>query len=134
MQCPIHRTELICHACFAAAGGRAGGTARTPSKLKASNKNLEKAIQARVANARAKREAAALKRAERESRTWTLADCLAYFEEHPNQEVGAATLIEATTTGKRASAERYAAQRLCDLHRRGTIEKLGPGVYRKGSF
>jgi len=115
MKCKIHKTELICPQCMGAAGGRAGGTARTPLKLKAANENLQKALAAR---------------ADAEPGTWTQADCLRYFESHVNEEIRANDLILAAPAAKRESARRDTQQRLWDLCARGVIERVGRGVYK----
>ena len=130
MQCPIHQVEMVCPVCVASMGGKRGGKSRTEAKKKAAKKNIQKAIKARVEKAQ-QRIASTPQRKKIDRKTiWGIEDCHAYFLRHPKKDVQASDLIAAAPAAKKASARRYAVQRLHMLSQRGEIEKISRGIYR----
>ena len=116
MQCAIHHTDLVCPMCLGAAGGRAGGRAKTARKLKAAARNLEKAQEARRKNPR--------------ETIWGLKDCEEYFRNHPGEEAGYAEVVRAAPEAQRESARMCAGPRLSELCRQGKIVRVRLGVYK----
>jgi hypothetical protein len=122
---------MVCLACLGIQGGKAGGKARTQAKVEAARLNLKKALRARKLAARQKAVSPPRPQSAGQSTIWTLEDCRSYFLGHPGHEVTAADLIAAAPAKKRASAQRYAGQRLYDLWRRAEIRRVARGCYRR---
>ena len=130
MKCPVHKIEMVCLGCLGTEGGKAGGKARTAAKVEAARRNLQSAVRARKLGSQQKAASKLQSRFAAESSIWTLEDCRRYFLAYLGRDVVAADLVAAAPVEKRASARRYAGQRLYDLCCRGEIRRVARGCYR----
>jgi hypothetical protein len=131
MQCPIHQVEMVCPVCVASMGGKRGGKARTEAKKKAVRENIQKAIKAHSEKARQRAALAPPPKKIDRKTIWGIDDCRAYFSRHSIKEVDASDLIAAAPPAKKASARRYAGQRLHMLAQNNEIVQIRRGIYMK---
>jgi hypothetical protein len=131
MQCSIHQVEMVCPVCVASMGGKRGGKARTEAKKKAVRANIQKAIKAHSEKARQRAALAPQPKKIDRKTIWGIDDCRAYFSKYPRKEVCASDLIAAAPPAKKASARRYAGQRLHMLAQSSEIVQIRRGIYHK---
>jgi hypothetical protein len=127
MFCKIHHdVQLICPKCMGAQGGRIGGKSTSEAKKRSSQQNAYKAYLTRFEKMQHSSNPVPFDRAA----IWGKDDALAYIRQHSEEDVTSELLVKAASKRKKASAQRYASQRLSLLCKKGIIKKVSRGVYR----